>query len=86
MREILDLVDPLEDTLDALRSGGGMFTRKPYTDDMRAIRKRIETLMAEYWLISAELNADWHNQAPLWKKKFSDTWLPLTTKENRRLL
>ncbi len=68
MTEILSLVDPLDERLETLRAARGRYVIPNPTPEIRELRAKIGPLMAEYWKISLELNAEWHAQKPSWAK------------------
>jgi len=81
MRQLIALMDPLDDELDALRAQWP--NPYPFANDkladprakalerIRELRRQIAVLGKEYWDISLEVNAAWHAQKPLWMKRFA---------------
>ena len=81
MRQIIALMDPLDDELDALRAQWPnpypcandklAAQRAKALERIRELRRQIAVLGKEYWDISLEVNAAWHAQKPLWMKRFA---------------
>lgn len=79
MKEILNLTDPLEDELDNLRCNISSYPyESPDRERIRELRKNIGKLMNEFWKISLEVNKEYHEMEPIWKKKFTKRFKPLT--------
>jgi len=72
MKEIDEIIEPLDEELYKLRKENYCLWGKPeIVDRIRELRKELGILDKEYWDISKIVNKEWHNQAPVWKKQFS---------------
>jgi len=71
MKEIDDIMEPLELELNKLRKENYSLYDKPeIVNRIRELRKELGILDKKYWEISQVVNKEWHNQAPIWKKQF----------------
>jgi len=68
MKEIDDIMTPLELELDKLRSIYSYYNKPEILDKVRELRKELGILDKEYYDISQVVNKEWHNQKPIWKK------------------